>query len=129
MGRLSRVWRRSRRHYVAPLRPVRRPMAWLLLLAALTLSTCGRPDPARPAGTAPSALLDTEWRLAAVDGVPSVSLPGGEALVTVTFTDSDREEPWEGALGGFDGCNALGWTSDSTATRAAPKAQRSAQAA
>ena len=83
-------------------------MAWLLLLAALTLSTCGRPDPARPAGTAPSALLDTEWRLAAVDGVPSVSLPGGEALVTVTFTDSDREEPWEGALGGFDGCNAFG---------------------
>lgn len=98
--------------------PPRRPFALLAALAALT--SCETPTPsAGPAraseGATASAtdeppFLGTEWRLEAVDGVPSDSLPGGDALVIVAFTDRPFGDldPDASSLGGFDGCNDFG---------------------
>ena len=54
--------------------------------------------------------LGTEWRVAALGGVPPDSLPGGDALVRIAFTDRPFEDLDPGALslGGFDGCNDFG---------------------
>ena len=91
-------------------------MMRLVLLLAFIASACGRSEPAAPgaSGATPGvpatpALLRTEWRLAAVDGAPSGALPGGDALVTVSFTDAPWDpDPGMRSLGGFDGCNAFG---------------------
>ena len=89
-------------------------MTRLLLLLALVLASCEAPAPATGAASpasdsGTSAVYETEWRLVAVDGAPSGALPGGDALVTVSFTDTEwDDEPGMRALGGFDGCNAFG---------------------
>ncbi|HEX8385417.1 MAG TPA: META domain-containing protein, partial [Rubricoccaceae bacterium] len=69
------------------------------------------PPTAGPAGAADGPpFFGTEWRLDAVDGAPPGSLPGGDALVTVAFTDGPFGdlEPDAWSLGGYDGCNDFG---------------------
>ena len=89
-------------------------MTRLLLLLALALSACERalpPDAAPPETSDPARppLIGTEWRLAAVGGTAPDALPGGDALVTVSFSDTEwDDEPGMRALGGFDGCNVFG---------------------
>lgn len=94
-------------------RSPRLPMIRLVLLAALALAACDRPDtpsPYVPAAGASPTFHGTEWRLETVDGAPPDSLQGGDALVTVTFTDQPFGDldPDSWSLGGYDGCNDFG---------------------
>ena len=88
-------------------------MTRALLILALAVSACSRPDASadvRPQPATGSAFLDTEWRLERVDGAPPDALPGGDALVTVAFTDAPFGDldPASWSLGGYDGCNDFG---------------------
>ena len=94
-----------------------------LLVAALVLAACARPDAPPDAATATAdslavadgpPFLGTAWRLAAIDGEPPDGLPGGQALVTVAFTDRPFGDlaPQSWSLGGYDGCNEFGQAYD-----------------
>ncbi len=68
--------------------------AFLILTGILALNGCTTTPGA-------NALHDREWRLASVEGIPSV--PGGEAAPTIRFGS-------DGRLGGNTGCNSAGAT-------------------
>ena len=55
-------------------------------------------------------LVGTEWRLAAVDGARPDSLPGGDALITVGFSERPFGDlaPDAWSFGGYNGCNDFG---------------------
>ena len=91
-------------------------MTRALLLLAFVASACDRPDPGGRGPSVPppppkaTAFLGMEWRPEAVDGVPADSLPGGDALISVSFTDRPFGDldPEALSLGGYDGCNDFG---------------------
>ena len=95
-----------------------------LALAVGTLPACGtdsshlgaEADPAdgsAPPGdgaTSSPAFFGTEWRPVAVAGARLDSLPGADALISVSFTDGPfgAPDPEALSLGGFNGCNDFG---------------------
>ena len=80
------------------------------LFCLVALTAC-EPALGRPT-TAPGAvaLADTAWQLVAVDGEAPDSLVGGEAQITIGFSEGPPSDlaPEGRSLGGYDGCNDFG---------------------